>query len=394
MIKIKIPYASGIQDQLAAKAIFDALKVVSVMDKAYRYLTDVLIKEQTVNGYEYRFRTKSEYTSNIEIKPSALYDPEVQEVLGNLPEDFMRDQMQKLLSSISFDTLTIAARDFWFTREGQQHMVALGSTNIPMKLYQGITLLNRFYQWVYLQDETNVHTADEWYNISEQLLRVGLGDILYALMSILQIKDITEALTANEQISYDTCINYLQSKFSINIENMCMPLTTLSNKYFSVVPLFEKDPQAWYDLCQYIDPILRESFIDLGMYMYAIDIQAIRNQQMSFDDNYLSILEDRAERDETGIISTLVPDEWTKFQKSIPDELAFWFVTAEPYLTPGLIDPIVKGEKIDKAYIAMLREQFKELPKTGILVFDGSDKTEQQVEGTDKIENGTHKFGE
>lgn len=394
MLNLSINHVSSVSDEKVARVIHDALELAVKADMVCTYLCQVLVRMD--NGEFKMLSVDDPLAKEILAKSNAgyayklinktnLYNESVHVPLGMTQEDVLLEVVQRAVGTFNLDLLQVAAREGWFNTEHHKHMVTPGTTNVYLKFYHGLTLLTRFFEWVSIQNELDVKPFSEWVEVRDSLLSMGLGDTVYALKRICNVEELAEASVRGEEMSLDSCYSLLTAKHKIEPIKLANIVLNLSNKYVCVIPIFEQDPDTWNKICNTMDPALRESFVELGQYIFDLDIRAFNQGVLEFNEAYLGVLEERAERADSTLIATQFPGVWKKFQEKVPNVLVDWFLKVEPGLTVGLIDPIVKGAPINAAYIHLVRSQISGAPNTGIEEFDA-------FEGEKDLESETSHF--
>lgn len=383
MIQLRIPHSNIATDAQTARALDSMLACVSRLAKVHKYLS-VLIIDQG-NG-ECDLRTKDDPAG---LSPEFCYNPELELISGYTPEDFLRDKIQMIWGTLPLDVVTPAATEMWFEKVTTDFELVEGGTDVSLKLFDAIRNLQLANTWVVGQNDLNVYTTLEWKAFADDVLKPVIGAMAYSLGYILNIRTIIEGYINHDEFVEDGVYRELRSRYNrtpLAISNM---LAEISQSYQCVVPLFEANPAKWYALCANVDPVLLDSFVDLGNYMTYLDFRAIDAGLVKFDESYLSILEARAQAfsdsESRDFLPLSSPNEWRAFEKKVPDALVDYFLTAldAGQLTLGMISPIAEGEEITESYIQVIRKICKTLPPTGIPEYDKEENS--KVERTSKF---------
>lgn len=372
---LRIPHSNIATDAQAAHALDSMLSCVSRLTKVHKYLTTLLVTD--ASG-ELSLRTKDDPNG---LAPEFCYNPELMLISGYTQEDFLRDKVQRIWGTLPMDTIVPAAQQMWFDKVSTDFELVEGGTDIPLKLFDAVRNLQLADTWVVSQNEINVYTPKEWKTFADDVLKPVIGAMAYALGYILNIRVIIEGYINHSEFVEDGVYRELRSRYNrtpLTISNL---LAEISQIYQCVAPLFESNPGKWYALCEDVDPILLDSFVDYGNYMTFLDFRAIDAKLVKFDETYLSILEARAQAnsENSDFLPLSSPEEWRAFEKKVPDSLVDYFLTAldAGQLTVGMILPIAQGEEITASYIQVIRRMCKELPPTGIPEYDKEDKVER-----------------
>lgn len=376
-MKLCIPHSNIATDAQAAHALDSMLSCVSRLAKVHKYLTTLLITDEMG---EVTLRTKDDPQG---LAPDFCFNPDLLLISGYTPEDFLRDKVQMIWGTLPLDTMIPAAQEMWFDKVSTDFELVEGGTDVSLKLFDAIRNLQLANTWVVSQNDLNVYTPKEWKTFAEDVLKPVIGAMAYSLGYILSIRTVIEGYINHAEFVEDGVYRELRSRYNrtpLTISNM---LAEISQSYQCVVPLFESNPAKWYALCADVDPVLLDSFVDLGNYMTFLDFRAIDAGIVKFDESYLSILEARAQSNsdsENGDFLPLsAPEDWRAFEKKVPDSLVDYFLTAldAGQLTAGMISPIAQGEEITASYIQVIREMCKTLPPTGIPEYDKEEKIER-----------------
>ncbi len=315
MKKITIDKMPGVPDASILGFLSEAVLALEGFKEAYNYLSGDINE-----GYD-----------------------ESMAALGVSLEDNIMYRLDDMIGSLKMDMLNDSHEYGWFTRSLTS--VKIGKAIIIMGSIQADVVTR-----VATVNPMSVEDArDLQYNIG-----FALGDFAYALVELFHVLEIAQAHTDREEISYDSIFKTYCAMRSITIEDICVNLIRIRAAFPTTIPVFEACPREWLNICKVLDPSTIETLVDLGAYIYPIDMVAFKRGELLLGEEYMSILEDRQERIES--LPATCPDMWAAFQRKVPEEFASFIIKAEPYLTEGLIYPVVHGAPFDASYIAMLNK--------------------------------------
>lgn len=330
MKRIVVPHAAYVTDNQVATVIRDSFVVLKQFNTVYKYLSG---------------------------DPTQGYGEDLA-LVGFMPEDYVLETLQNMLSTVSFENIETARNSAWFDtgvkKNGEDGLASVGRA--VTKFYKGSLMLQHFYQKVLMSTSVDVPTVDEWKQ-DVYLIRYGMGDMTYSLTELLSIKAVLEAMAAQDELSFDGVYQALSAKYNLRVDAIAKFLVTLRGMYYSVIPVFEERPKEWYEMCDHMEPAMVDSLIDLGQYVWLLDLKAAEHGDLKIDEMYLNALEERADRMETdSSIASIYPDQWAAFQHAVPPEYASWVLSLEPILTIGVIEPIVHDKPFDEKYVKVLKE--------------------------------------
>ncbi len=332
---ILVPHIAYASDEQVAAVIHDSLGMIKAFDRVYRYLSGDLA-DGTVSGMPHFSQVEEQYM-----------------ICGLTQDDYVREVVKHMIKAIRIERIALARENWWFglSKGGQDpQMIQAGN-----KFYKGSWTLTRFFETVAAMDELSTPAINEWKDFLPNL-RYGLGDMVLAMTMLLQVPQMCTALVNKDEIVFDAVYRRLSSA-GLNPEVIAKFLVEMRKSYYSVIPAFEECPQKWFDLCDKIPSIYVDSLIELEQYVWLLDFKAAEHGDFDFNEEFISDLESRAELMDQGTdIASAYPNQWVEFQKAVPAEYASWIINIEPYLTIGLIEPILKGHTFDEKYVDMLKE--------------------------------------
>ena len=351
MKRIVVPHAAYATDEQVAAVIRDSFAVLKQFNAIYKYLSGA---------------------------PTQGYNEDLAQI-GFMPEDYVLENLQDKVASMNFELIETARTSAWFdtgVRKADEESNGANISRAVMKFYKGSILLQHFYQKVLMSTSVDVPTVETWKQ-DIYMIRYGMGDMTLSLTELLGIKAVLEAMAAQDTLSFDGVYQTLSAKYNLRVDAIAKFLVTLRGMYYSVIPVFEERPEEWYAMCDRMDPAMVDSLIDLGQYVWLLDIKAAEHGDLQIDEMYLNTLEERADRIETdSSIAAIYPDQWAAFQHAVPPEYAAWVISLEPILTIGIINPIVHDKPFDEKYVAVLKE-FEQQQRASMSERTSNERTEK-----------------
>lgn len=261
---------------------------------------------------------------------------------GISKEDIIMYTIDEYLGQLQLDTLHVVSKHSYFGNSG----------GVVTRLAKAIANM----EGLQADSTTRVSlatpmTMEELKHVIPQIAFM-IGDMTFALCAILHIEEILEAVVNKEEISLDGALKAYFVTTNTDAATITSKLATLKNRFPSVVPVFDDNPTEWKKLCDTLEPQICSELIDYGDQIYWVDILAHRNGELKFDENYISMLEER--QNNPPDVPDNFPDSWYSFQKKVPQSYAYRIVNLIPYLTNGFIAPIVEGEPFTPEYYEFL----------------------------------------
>lgn len=282
--------------------------------------------------------------------------PELLE-MGISKEDAVTCQISEILADIDSDYLDLVM-DYSLFGEG----------SAATKLTSVITKVSH----MVVETRTRMQTYDPYslQDLHNQVIDIKymIGDFVYSLGTILRIDDIVDATLCEKEFRVESVYQAFLTHINYTPIDMSNYLIGLRRKYRSVISILASDPNTWLRMTEGCSNDLIDSLIDLDNYIYPIDIKAFNANKLSIDDIYLGLLEARSNNE--NLISYMYPEYWAEFQEAVPAEYAYEVIELEPKLTLGLIEPVLKGNPVDKDFIHFLRtvdQRIEEAREAGLI---------------------------